>query len=92
LGPLTDYSRVGILVAKYGSEDVDDSGLQFLQATDASGTSSKALSLPANRPVWYKTGHAHAQTVWTKTSLTSDVDGIAFGSRSPPASPGPSPT
>lgn len=83
---LTNYSRIGILLAKYGSEDVDDGSLQFLQATDASGTSSKALSLPANRPFWYKTGTLTSQTVWTKTSITSDVDGLAFGSSVPSGS------
>jgi hypothetical protein len=77
---LRDYDRVGVLLAKYGSEDVDDSGLQFLQATDASAGSSKALSLPANRPIWYKTGTLTSQTVWTKTSLSAAADGLAFGS------------
>ena len=80
---LTNYNRVGILLAKYGSEDVDDGSLQFLQATDASGTSSKALSLPANRAIHYKTGTLTSQTVWTKTSLSSDADGLAFGSSVP---------
>lgn len=80
---LRDYTRVGMLLLKFGSEDVDDTGLQFLQATDAAGTSSKALSLPANRPIWYKTGTLTSQTTWTKTSITSDVDGLAFGSSVP---------
>lgn len=80
---MTNYNRVGILLAKYGSEDVDDLGLQFLQATDASGTSSKALSLPANRAIHYKTGTLTSQTVWTKTSLSADADGLAFGASVP---------
>lgn len=80
---LRDYNRVGILLAKYGSEDVDDTGLQFLQGTDATGAGSKALSLPANRPIWYKTGTLTSQTVWTKTSLAADADGLAFGSAVP---------
>lgn len=80
---LTNYARVGILLAKYGSEDVDDLGLQFLQATDASGASSKALSLPANRAIHYKTGTLTSQTVWTKTSLSAAADGLAFGSSVP---------
>lgn len=83
---LRDYSRIGVLLAKYGTEDVDDSSLQFLQATDASAGGSKALSLPANRPIWYKTGTLTSQTVWTKTSVTSAVDGIAFGSSVPSGS------
>jgi hypothetical protein len=80
---LRDYDRVGILLAKYGSEDVDDGSLQFLQATDAAGTGSKALSLPANRPIWYKTGTLTSQTVWTKTSLSAAADGLAFGASVP---------
>jgi hypothetical protein len=80
---LTNYSRVGILLAKFGSEDVDDSALQFLQATDATGASSKALSLPANRAIHYKTGTLTSQTVWTKTSLSADTDGLGFGASLP---------
>lgn len=80
---LAHYARVGILLVKGGAEDVDDEGLQFLQGTSAAGANSKALSLPANRPIWYKTGTLTSQTVWTKTSSSSDVDGIAFGSSVP---------
>lgn len=80
---LRDYDRIGILLAKYGSEDVDDISLQFLQATAAAGTSSKALSLPANRPIWYKTGTLTSQTVWTKTSLAAAADGLAVGASVP---------
>src|SRR4051794_30645333 len=80
---LTNYTRVGFLLVKYGSEDVDNLGLQFLQGTSVSGANSKALSLPANRPIWYKTGTLTSQTVWTKTSLSSDADGLAFGSSVP---------
>lgn len=80
---LTNYTRIGILLLKYGSEDVDDTGLQLLQATDAAGAGSKALSLPANRPIWYKTGTLTSQTVWTKTSLAAAADGLAFGSSVP---------
>ena len=80
---LTNYNRIGILLAKYGSEDVDDLGLQFLQGTDATGAGSKALSLPANRPIWYKTGTLTSQNVWTATSLAAAADGLAFGSSVP---------
>jgi hypothetical protein len=79
---LRDYTRVGILLSKLGTEDVDDLGLQFLQATTNAGT-SKALVLPANRPVWYKTGTLTSQTVWTRATSTTDTDGIAFGSSVP---------
>lgn len=81
---LRDYDRAGILLAKYGSEDVDDSSLQLLQATAAAGTSSKALSVPINGRVFYKTGTLTSQTVWTAaTAFTAAVDGIAFGSSVP---------
>ena len=81
---LRDYTRVSVLLAKYGTEDVDDLGLQFLQGQDATGTGSKALSMPANTRVWYKTGVLTSQTVWTAaTAFTAAVDGIAFGSSVP---------
>ena len=84
---LRDYTRVGVLLVKAGTEDVDDLSLQFLQATDASGTSSKALSLPAGGEVYYKTGTITSQTVWTRaTPSTSAIDGIAFGSAVPTGS------
>ena len=83
---LRDYDRIGILMAKYGTEDVDDTSLQFLQATAAAGTGSKALSLPANRPIHYKQGTLTSQTVWVQTSITSAVDGIAIGASVPSGS------
>lgn len=80
---LRDYTRVGVLLIKGGSEDVDDLGLQLLQATDASGTSSKALSLPANSLVMTKTGTLTSATVWTRTLTSAAIDGMAFGSSVP---------
>lgn len=80
---LRDYMRVGVLMAKYGSEDVDDTGLQLLQATDAAGTSSKALSLPANGLIMTKTGTLTSATVWTRTLASAAIDGMAFGSAVP---------
>jgi hypothetical protein len=84
---LRDYARVGVLVVKGGSEDCDDTSIQFLQATDASGTSSKALSMPIGTSVKYKTGTITSQTVWTAvTPFTAAVDGIAVGSSVPSGS------
>ena len=81
---LRDYTRVGVLLSKFGSEDVDDLGLQLLQATDATGTGSKALNFPANGRILYKTGTLTSQTVWVAvTPSTSTIDGIAFGSSVP---------
>lgn len=80
---LRDYGRVGVLLAKYGTEDVDDLGLQLLQGTDASGGGSKALALPANSLVMTKTGVLTAQAVWTRTQTSAAIDGMAFGSSVP---------
>ena len=81
---LTHYTRVGILLIKGGSEDVDDLGLQFLQATSAAGAGSKALNFPANGRVFSKTGAWTGVGVWTAASVsTSTIDGLAFGSSVP---------
>lgn len=80
---LRDYRRVGVLMAKYGTEDVDDQGMQLLQATSAAGGSSKALSLPQNSLVMTKTGTLTSATVWTRTQTTAAIDGMAFGSSVP---------
>ena len=78
------YSRIGVLMAKYGSEDVDDTGLQLLQGTSATGTGSKALSVPANARIFYKTGTLTSQALWTAfAASTSSIDGMAFGSAVP---------
>lgn len=81
---LRDYARVGVLLCKWGTEDVDDLGLQLLQATAAAGTGSKALNFPANGRIFYKTGALTSQTVWTAVAAsTSTIDGMAFGSTVP---------
>lgn len=79
-----DYTRIGILLVKGGSEDVDDLGLQLLQGTDASGSGSKALSIPAGSLIAYKTGTLTSQNTWTQvTPPSSAIDGAAFGSSVP---------
>ena len=78
-----DYTRVGFLMAKYGTEDVDDQSLQFLQATAAAGTSSKALSVPIGAFTAYKTGTLTSQTVWVQVAITAAIDGLAFGNTVP---------
>ena len=77
---LRDYTRVLVYMAKFGSEDVDDMALEFLQATDASGTSSKALNVSR---YWTKTGTLTSATVWTAGTLTTPIDKLAFGSSVP---------
>ena len=76
---LTNYSRALVVLAKYGTEDVDDLGLQFLQA-QTDGGSSKALT--ASR-YWYKTGVLTSQATWTAGVHTTPADGLAFGSAVP---------
>ena len=80
---LRDYTRVGVLLEKYGSEDVDDLGLQLLQGTDATGAGSKALSLPQGSQIYTKTGTLTSATVWTRTTAAAAIDGMAFGSAVP---------
>lgn len=78
---LTNYARCLLLIAKYGSEDVDTFGVQVVQATDASGTSAKGVS--ALFPYWYKQGTLTSQTVWTAGRLTSADDILGVGSAAP---------
>lgn len=75
---MTHYSRAAILIAKYGSEDVDTLGFQVYQATDASGTSAKGVS--ALFPYAYKQGTLTSATVWTTGRLTSADDILSVGS------------
>lgn len=72
----TNYNRALILMAKYGSEQVDTLSLNFLQGQDAAGTGSKALN--ASR-YWTKTGTLTAATVWTAGVLATPIDKLAFG-------------
>ena len=78
---LTHYDRVLLVVAKYGTEDVDTLGFQVVQATDASGTSSKKVD--ALFPYWYKQGTLTSQTVWTAGRLTTADDILGVGSAAP---------
>jgi len=80
---LRDYSRALVVMEKFGTEDVDDLGLQFLQATDAAGSGSKALSIPSNGRYFTKTGTLTSATVWTAGTLTALTDGLGFGSALP---------
>lgn len=76
---MRDYGRVLVLIAKYGSEDVDTLGVQFLQAT-SNGGSSKGLSVSR---YWYKSGTLTSQTVWTQGTLSTPDDIIGIGSAAP---------
>lgn len=76
---LRDYERLAVLIAKYGSEDVDTLGFQFLQAQSNAG-SSKGLNVSRYA---YKQGTLTSQTVWTKGTLTTPDDIIGIGSAAP---------
>jgi hypothetical protein len=79
---LRDYPRAYVLLSKFGSEDVDDLGLQLLQATDATGAGSKALSCITR--TWYKTGTLTSQTVWVPgTAIATPTDFVCFGASVP---------
>ena len=78
---MRDYDRATILVAKYGTEDVDTIGVQVLQATDATGTGVKAVS--ALFPYRTKQGTLTSQTVWTYGRLTTADDILGVGSAAP---------
>lgn len=78
---MRDYTRATLLIAKYGTEDVDTLGFQIVQATDASGTSSKGVS--AKYVYYYKQGTLTSQTTWTRGQLSSADDILGVGSAAP---------
>ena len=78
---LTNYHRAAILIAKYGTEDVDTLGFQIVQATAAAGTSSKKVD--ALYSYAYKQGTLTSATVWTTGRLTTADDILGVGSSAP---------
>ncbi len=74
---MRDYSRMLVLFAKYGSEQVDTLGIQFVQGTDATGAGSKALTVSR---YWTKVGTMTSQGTWTAGVLTTPDDVVGFGS------------
>ena len=78
---LKNYDRCTLLIAKYGSEDVDTLGFQVYQATANDGTSAKGVS--AKFPYRYKQGTLTSQTVWTYGQLSTADDILGVGSAAP---------
>ncbi len=78
---LTNYSRCLLLIAKYGTEDVDTLGFQVYQATTAAGGSAKGVS--ALFPYWYKQGTLTSAGTWTAGRLTTADDILGVGSAAP---------
>lgn len=78
---LTNYQRCTILIAKYGTEDVDTLGFEIVQATAAAGTGVKAVT--ALFPYWYKQGTLTSATVWTAGRLTTADNILGVGSAAP---------
>lgn len=78
---LTHYDRVMLLIAKYGSEDVDTLGFEVVQATTAAGGSVKAVE--ALFPYAYKQGTLTSATVWTAGRLTTADSILGVGSAAP---------
>lgn len=71
-----DYLRMYVLMHKAGTEDVDDLGLQILQATSAAGAGAKAMAVGQ---CWYKTGVMTAQGLWIRTGFSTPADFLGFG-------------
>ena len=78
---MTNYDRAVLLIAKYGTEDVDTLGFQVYQATSAAGGSAKKVD--ALFPYRYKQGTLTSQTVWTAGQLTTADDILGVGSAAP---------
>lgn len=77
---LENYQEAYVLLVKGGSEDVDDLGIEFQQATDSSGTSAKAFE---TKEVWYKSGAFTGVATWTDAGITTADDKFGFGSSLP---------
>lgn len=77
---MTHYDRCTLLIAKYGTEDVDTLGFQVVQATSDGGT---AAGVSALYNYWYKQGTLTSQTVWTSGRLTTADDILGVGSSAP---------
>jgi len=73
---MRDYEMAYVLMHKAGTEDVDDLGLQILQATSAAGGSAKAMAVTR---CWYKTGAMTGQGTWTKVDFSTAADFLGFG-------------
>lgn len=78
---MKNYDRCMILIAKYGTEDVDTLGFQVYQATTNTGTSAKGVS--ALFPYAYKQGVLTSQATWTTGRLTTADDILGVGSAAP---------
>lgn len=77
---LTNYNRVLWLISKFGTEDVDTLGVQFLQAT-SDGGSSKGIS--GLYEYYTKQGTLTSQATWTRGVLTTADDILGVGSAAP---------
>ena len=78
---MKNYGRCALLIAKYGTEDVDTLGFQVYQATTNTGTSAKGVT--ALFPYAYKQGVLTSQATWTTGILTTADDILGIGSSAP---------
>src|SRR3990167_4264461 len=78
---MKNYDRCTLLIAKYGTEDVDTLGFQVYQATSNAAGSAKGVS--AKFHYRYKQGTLTSATVWTKGQLTTADDILGVGSAAP---------
>lgn len=78
---MANYDTCTLLIAKYGTEDVDTLGFQVVQATDNAAGSVKGVS--AKYPYRYKQGTLTSATVWTYGQLSTADDILGIGSAAP---------
>lgn len=78
---MKNYDWCTLLIAKYGTEDVDTFGVQVYQATTNAGGSAKGVS--AKFPYRYKQGTLTSATVWTYGQLSTADDILGVGSAAP---------
>ncbi len=79
---MRDYTRALVVIAKYGSEQIDTVDFAFQQATSNGGT-GKALNVSR---YWTKAGTLTSATVWTAGVLATPIDKLAVGSSVPTGS------
>lgn len=79
---IRDYSRMSVLISKFGSEQIDTVDFAFQQATSNGGT-GKALNVSR---YWTKAGTLTAATLWTAGVLATPIDKLAVGSSVPTGS------
>lgn len=74
---LKDKDRAYLCLSKPAGTAGDDLSIKLNQATDNSGSGSKALNFTK---IWHKIGTMNAVTQWTHVELTTATDDLALDS------------